>query len=362
MLKEDGSYLPLSEHKITTMTMVSIFEGFVYDMETLFHMLYVSDIPEDIMPEIKPPIVGEDGSLSYRKMKAPCLDMERSIVTAKWERFIRGFNNRSNKNFKNCVGVSICVNSKNISVKICPEKFHITGAPSLESGRKTVEYLVEMIENIRCILRYIKENRSICNIIIDYFLSKSRGSKEPVLGFDKHLGEERIFTPLKRDFDPPLSDKFFSEFLFSLMDDKVCWESYSESLLHIRSLENFDIFSGNINNIEHNVCMTNYVFNIGFCISRPKMKTSLKGFDGFDTAFNSILDDRIFVRLPYSRDLHSRIKKKSGINPRITFMVARTGAVTLSGPGGQVTEDAYVRFMESVYIKRKEFEFEPENK
>jgi hypothetical protein len=78
--------------------------------------------------------------------------------------------------------------------------------------------------------------------------------------------------------------------------------------------------------------------------------------NGFSARFESDTDHNVTVEIPYEIPKDSIIVKKKGKTPCHTFMIYRSGKVTLSGPREDMMADVFYRFYETVMSLRPEIE------
>ena len=156
---------------------------------------------------------------------------------------------------------------------------------------------------------------------------------------------------LSRLFDSPESTSFQSESTSFQSESTSFQSSDSEnSPIRVVNVDEYDTEELGILDVEE--VMVNYNFNLGFYISRQKAAELLK-CEYFNTRFDNALSETLFVEMPC---LFLPDRRKRGRIPKISFIVYKTGSVTLSGPGGRVMHEGYNKFMEKIVVLRKEIE------
>ncbi len=356
---EDGKIKEFESLNVTTMTLIMTLSG-ATRKDVAFHLFPVVKMKID--PNVK----------ITSKSKLPHCKIPGSIISMRFGPLVRGIIKKG-KPFKNAVTIDISTKIKNISMKLSSNTIQMCGASSeadgLEAGNYIVQYLNEVQEN----LDMIQADMEHAKKCLEYVSLHTKGApvereitRHIIAGNVKMNVLDNIIdhevVNLKGDIPPEYNERlvrFFARFTkeynyHSLMMTKLIYIlsvknviEPSEQPLEIVSIdghslrnENYPVSIGNTD-----LAMVNYNYKLGFLVNRSSLARHIDGLSGFTYRYKNALLPAVTIELPYEpvkKPDNGRRKLKV---PHHTFLVYRSGAVTQSGPGGEIMRDAYYLFM-----------------
>lgn len=262
---------------------------------------------------------------------------------------------------KNSVTLYIDTTDKNVSIKVGPQKLHITGGKSREELIHATQLLLQQLEQAESDFRYCQNNHEQWAKVIGWFLQAVKGStvmrqktvfvtgksdgpsmlvqKEdhhtvpivitpsPELGLDQRMVD--ILTPLAREFQY-FSDLYHHIYLMNMCATVIATPATPENPLTYTDLQ---------------LGMTNYNYHIGFNVDRLALASYVESH-GFIVDYNNATNVGTKFLLPFQTNdtviVHRKKKTKH------TFMVYRGGQITQSSPNPELAQEAYNKFMNMV--------------
>ncbi len=100
-----------------------------------------------------------------------------------------------------------------------------------------------------------------------------------------------------------------------------------------------------------NIAMINYSFNLGMHINRWELCRLIDNYKKFTASYDNTKDHHVTITRKYFLEKQEDIKRKCD---QISFMVYKSGVVTISGPSTQLMSKPYYDFMNFVYTHYKE--------
>lgn len=149
--------------KVTTMTVIVELIGDA-EIEYIFPLLNFTrlDLPKK--------------TRQTKKFKIPFCDIPGAILSARYKDITRGIvKSKSNKYFRNSITIDLCTSRKHVSIKLSRNIIHMCGPDSRELVVESAEHILKHIKSIQSDLDYIKENREIHDITLNWVKEKSKG-------------------------------------------------------------------------------------------------------------------------------------------------------------------------------------------
>ena len=340
--------------KITTITMVSKLSGEI-DKRLAFYLLPITKI------EVKQ-------TRQSSRCKLPHCETPGSILSMRYGNQQRGIVKTSSTAFRNSVSLDISISKKNINTKLSCKSIHICGAKSIEDGREAVNHTIRHLKHIQKILNWIEENKELAEEAIEYLINATKGTgtigeKTRLLTLNNSnditiIGEpsRQITLNIKEKdnyiayptYIPENFNKDLVDYCMSMCDDFIYHsdlEAKYRFLLRCPKL----ILSDELEIEEIDTVMVNYNYNLGFNVNRINLQVLMDRHDGFVARYNKSLSPSVTIELPYIPKVqHDDTTRRKNKIPHHTFLVYRSGAVTQSGPGGEMMREAYYRFMKNI--------------
>lgn len=319
---------PFNQLKITMMTVIFNIEGGV-QIEEAFHFLPITFI----------------NATKKIKGKVPNHRIPGKIVSLRYKDKVRGMN--IGKAFANSVAVDMSMKDKVISMKLCTGKIQSCGAQSIEAAVKAANFLLKHLTDTQ---RMIDSMRICKNLpeVIQWVKDLTRGEEyygtkitknSKIVIVEKYLDH---VIDWKDEKMPYRFIKSIVDYLLSFAYEYESHREFSDKLDLIASL--VDVVRTAPKIAAYRCAMVNYNYNLGFLVDREALNSIINDTPecGMSARYNNILMTSVIVEIPYETEETVYKKKKAS---KITFLVYRTGSVTLSGLGGEIAERAYLKFM-----------------
>jgi len=328
---------PFEMLKITTMTLVISLSGKI-NIANLFALLPITSI--DIPAKKK----------DLKKSKLPHHNVPGSILSMRYDGNTRGVSRGAGQSFKNAVTIDMSISAKNLSLKVSNSKIQMCGASSVEQAQEGCELLIKQIVEANDEIKYIRENHEKTKEIVSLLLENCQGpslqNDDSSKSVEDTDSEEKFMLVLP-------SDEVVSHLLS--IDEKIlsfllgfAWEfsSYNDFVKFLEWIQTADVVSSDDIAIEKiNKAMVNYNYALGYEIDRYKLFEHMNGRSGFVAQYDNAVDCHVSIHLPLKE---APTQRRGSKIPQISFMVYRSGRVTLSSNGGPSTKDAYELFMSTV--------------
>jgi len=339
--------------KTTTMTLVCLLSGEV-NITSAFNLLNITRI------EFTP-------VLSGRKIKLPH-STPGDILSLRFRDdkkilHTRGYiRSAVKKMFRHAVTIDISVKEKNLSVKLTKGKMQMSGATSLKQGEEAATYIVDQLKEIQYCLDWYKANPKVAKKLVNWLKEKSRGDatlrhSENTESLSMDVTDEDpvsdyLLKPITTT--PPFADPRAVAYLIGKIPTHDYHSEYVQEIGRI--IKSPDVCSSDIGIKCIDSAMVNKNFDFGFKIDRNKLHSLMDQNNGFSARFESDTDHNVTVEIPYDIPKDSIIAKKKDKTPCHTFMIYRSGKVTLSGPRESMMADVFYQFYDSVMALREEIE------
>lgn len=350
-----------SDYKITTVTMVITLTHPV-DIQKAFHLLPIYPVQIDNPKEV------------YSKF--PNIQVPGAIFSIRHEKWgTRGLI-KNKKPFRNVVTVDISTEVKNISAKLTKDSIQMCGASSKEDGESAAQHIINHLLEIQKYLDELSENQERAAEIFNWLKNVTRGQKITREITDGNTFEDLDIVSEVEDYtiNSNISGNTpMISYLLSLKEDFAYHSDYVNKLDFIYTLRT--LVSRNLSIGSSDISMLNYNYSLGFDVNRSALDKAFKeNPEGFYSNFNNALAPQVSIQLPYEPkinidqytiikqikegdqaqfDLINAIrerkqKRKKKKVPHHTFLVYKSGSVTQSGPGGEIMEEAYYKFMNKI--------------
>lgn len=326
----------------TTITVTSPLKGEI-NISNLIWFLKLSDYP--VVPK---------KTSSKKKISFPILE-NKDIVSACYENFYRGCLKR-NKCFKNSVTCDITISSnrdsaangvkKNVITKIYKETIHFVGVKFIENFEPIFTSVVQIINDLNRKIRFDGTEGpnllKICQILDDACATQSQK-----LPLELLLSLQNLV---------PIMDETLHNWLQIETVENIKLFSLFLSCLGHKSpedLRDFRICTENLDYTNFNIAMINFNYNLGFKIDLDNLCRYIKALPetSFVISYDNMMDHSGKITSAYKRTNDTKIRKKNK-KTKHTFIVYKSGIVTQSGPGGEVMEDIYNKFIQLIKDSR----------
>lgn len=301
------------------------------------------------------------------KCKLPHHKVPGSILSMRHLGYIRGIIRNHLTPFKNAVTIDISTTVKNINMKLSTFSIQMCGASSREDGIEAATHVINHLKYIQYILSKIQANPDLSMQCLEWVSDNTRG--EPIekkcmesrqyinlcLNIIRDLEEFTIIKP--RHSIPEDIDEEITLFLLGLCDDYLYHGDMMQKLKFALKVPGVIEESLELETVEE--AMVNYNFSLGFEVDRSKLNSLINGRNGFYSHYDNALSHHVSVELPYQPASGTSIKHRKNKVPHISFLVYRSGSVTLSGPGRKIMEVSYYLFMETISEIRSYIEYDP---
>ena len=318
--------------KITTITMICELIGQI-NLSNVFHLAPITKIVN----------FTHSGAA---KCKLPYGAPVGSIISMRYDNMVRGIMT-SQKNFKNSITLTISTSTKNISIKLSDNTIHLCGASNKNNANEAIELILEHIYSINDnIIRFKNDaNKDLIEWISYHFKgSPTEKCHYRIKEFKnmnlKILTEIPDFFIKKPDNIPENFDHKLIDFLYNLSKDLIY---HSDFMNKIKNIKNFNASQSKLYVEKKHEVMVNYNYNLGFNVNRIKLNELVDGKNGFLSRFDNANVNHVKIELPYKLQNYNSRKTNKKI-PHHSFLIYKSGAVTQSGPGGEIMEDAFYKF------------------
>ncbi len=358
--------VPFEELKITTITIIISLSNRV-DTDIAFQLLPITRI-----------LIQQARESS--KCKLPHCKIPGSILSMRYRDNVRGLIRNKSNPFKNAVTIDISTVQKNISLKLSSYSIQMCGASSRADGVEAATHVINHLKNIQIMLNMIQSNMGQTLEAINWIKQITKGEI-----VERDYVEEKEFNNVKllinhvtdhsiiRPMIPIPSDlnQDITIFLLSLCDDFIYHSDMSRKLDFVPKMpnviepyldpeDNILVYNFPLELKTIDEAMVNYNFSLGFEIDRASLNQYIDGINGFISRYNNALATSVTIELPYQPAVTSTIKRRKNKVPHISFLVYRSSAVTMSGPGGPIMKDAYYLFMNTMIELRRYVEYNPQ--
>lgn len=342
--------LPFEELRITTMTLVMRLQGTV-DLGNVFFLLPITRVP------LKPP------KRKTQKCKIPHCEIPGSILSMRYYGHTRGIIRSSGGGFfKNSITIDISTILKNVSIKLSPTTIQMCGAASEENGCEGAEHIINHIMRVQKILENMADDPEITQTTLQWVKEVTRGEatmrKNDSL-IERHnislyvIAEKEDYLLAQPDIIPEGVDIELASFFLEFLAEFVYHSDYCNRLDWITTLKS--VVSEHLQITRVHKAMVNYNFSLGFPIDRHELDICFKNTDGFYSFYDNALAHAVSIVLPYT-PVEGSFNRKKDKTPHLTFLIYRSGLITLSGPGEPIMKDAYYRFLRIVSQNRHKIE------
>lgn len=341
--------IPYNQLNVTTMTLIALLTNNI-NIELAFQLLPITIIDNF------------NGSVKY---KLPHCNVPGSILSMRYKNRIRGVSRNRSDPFKNSVTIDMSIAKKNISLKLSPFSVQICGASSKQDGVEAINYLLKHLLDIQSMLDYIQSNYKKFTEAVNWIKNSTCGSSTKRIycnikhykniNFRVYHEFTDFFLVLPRKI-PKNLDKHIVEFLFKVCNDLIYYSDLCKKIEFISNVNKIINKPLEIKSIDE--AMVNYNYSLGFEINRSVLDRLIDGKNGFTSRYNNALTTNVTIELPYE-PFNNSIKHKKNKIPHHTFLVYKSGAVTQSGPGGKLMEEAYYLFMKTIHELKPFIEYNP---
>ncbi len=270
--------------------------------------------------------------------------------------------------FKNSITLALSINKQNICVKIYKDKIHVTGVKSYEWLYYTLDICIQHILNVKSVIDYCGNNPNIIRALPYIMLQNEQGDESCNIKSDDIPSYIfRIFDELFRPTFDVTTDDRTSKY-YSINSNTNEYFPMETCLGICEWIINTPyVCSDSLTFISLTTILTNYNYDIGFKIIKPKVKQLLDGVDEFECDMEL---GRCFITitLPFGAEAKQPNSLKIITTPRRvyviteltdipgsetrhhTFMMYDTGNVTQSGSTYTAMKYVYDKFMTNIAL------------
>lgn len=262
----------LKDTRVTTMVVIVGFEP-VINIDVLFPLLDWADFE---------PIVKTSKKINLPKLKSG------SLISGRYDGVVLGnvIYNRPTF-FKNSIITDIFSCGKKISVKISKEKFQMCGTKSKQMAEETSLYLFEHFRKAAELFEFVTESD------LDAALHYVKNQDETVLeGHNENIMYKLLSYALRCK----------------------TMEKFEKMIENLRKFIGKPFLSASPAVINLNEAMINYMFSLGFRVSRINLAKSINGLEEFFASFDNTLNHSVTIEHPH-KVLNNKKKKKSKGHP-----------------------------------------------
>lgn len=332
---DDGNCYIRNFHdlKVSTMTLVALFNGLVSDLGSIFYLLPCTH-------------------RSISGLRHPA----GTITSIRWNDMVRG---EDGSCFKNVVIFNIWTKAKKVSCKLAPMKIQMTGTPSIQMGEEASEYLLKHVNHAIDFIEMIKAEPDIYMEAMEWLLKACRGetiSTYQIVGSLQDLNvydlvdDMTILWPCK-DGIPHKYSRFVEEMMNRCQDYNYISE-LTGVIGYFSRLVSSEV-SSRLTLRKVGRSMVNYNYDLGFCIDRRVLYDILRDNYKHANFPNTLRHSVEFIMYSTVPDDDLVIRRDS-THSKQTFLIHLAGNVMHSGPGGSAMEECYYRFM-SIIARIKHF-------
>jgi TATA-box binding protein (TBP) (component of TFIID and TFIIIB) len=353
---------------VTTMTVIANLSG-VVDINAFHHFIPITKIENTF-------------SRTASKCKLPHCKIPGSIISLKGPQGARGIVKNQRRAFKNALSFDVSTTVKNINMKLAPESMQMCGASSMKDAKEATEHVIRHIKNAQNIIDEINNDKTTYFKTVNWVKKNTKGKKIEII--DQETGgkiyDYEIVLPessIPEDVSQKISDVLIS---FFTCGDFYNHRDFCAKLDYINKYTK--IYDNPIEVIKISAVMINYNFSLGFPVERIILNESMsrrslckrlgkdcnKCVEGciksieefgkcsekckhkvFISRYNNALVNNVTIELPYKRGKYDHItKRRENEVPYHTFLVYRSGSVTLSSKNQPEMKKAYYKFMKNI--------------
>lgn len=204
-------------------------------------------------------------------------------------------------------------------------------------------------------MKKLEMMRSCPDVIIDHFYELQQYYQADPTMFEKCYQWKRLnsrgepmdnkHTIIHNKRIPKTLNKDILEAMSHLMDVNIYYEDGIKCVQEVMikpMIKNYDLQVTGIKTV-----MLNFNYPLGFSIDKYAFNEAFNMKHGFFARYENSANNNVTIELPYEATRTPFIKKKKNKVPKITFLVYKSGSVTLSGPNtdSPIMEDTYYKFM-----------------
>ena len=325
---------------VTTMTVIVALSGKV-NIKAVHHFLPIT-------------LIEVSCSKNASKCKLPHVKTPNNLITVASSEGVRGIVKSHKAPFKNSVSIDVSTSIKNVNLKLAPNTMQMCGAISLEHAREAANYIINHINHCQKFVNKINENPTLFMNTVNWVKRHSRGELDES---DPDQKEYSVVMPESTVPDDVSGE--LVEFLMSYpLSDVKHHSVLCAKLSFIQKLK--DLVEEPIKIQKISEAMINYNFSLGFLVNRSMLNQKMnkrRSCDcdrkcecpAFISRYNNALSNNVTVELPYKRGPNDHIpKRRENDVPRHTFLVYKSGSVTLSSKNQKEMKIAYYKFMKSI--------------
>ena len=285
---------------------------------------------------------------------------------------------RDHAPLKNSVTLGMDTPDKNVSIKLGPQKLHITGAKSEEEIRVAGQLLCQLLIAAHQDFLYCQARSAQWSAAVHWVLSAAQGPT--ILREAKVVVDPKAKKAAKRNPQP--SGELESPALITLVPDIAvnlittgpapelqldqrmlgllvpltrAFRYYSELYQHLALMNCCTGVIGDSAALNYQYLavtgvqlgMTNYNYHIGFNVDRIALASHMESY-GFVVDYHNDTDVGVKFLLPYqANDTVIAHRKKATKN---TFILYRCGQIAQSGPDPERGREAYNKFMSVISL------------
>lgn len=324
--------VPFNKHKVTTMTLVIPLTGNI-NLDAAFALLPIT------------PVEVEMPKSASQKLKLPHYHIPGAILSMRYNGSSRGAAQPNKKSFKNMITIDISVKNKNLNLKLSKSNIQMCGAKSEEQAREGVEYILTHLKQLQEKFNIMNEDNIKFQATFAWLRMATKGSFTPheIKEDDsvRIVSDHKLIKPA-RPYPAYVNSEVADLFLNQIHE----FHYYNDFCQEIEMLRNIPYVVTNPIAIDqvHKV-MVNYKYNLGFEVDRFQLTTLINGREGFYSQYDNVLEHNVTIHIPYKLpDGQKSLRKKDKV-PCHTFIVYKSGIVTQSGPGEELMEGVYYKFM-----------------
>lgn len=324
--------IPFKKHKVTTMTLVIPLTGII-NLDAAFALLPVT------------PIEVEMPKSPSQKLKLPHHPVPGSILSMRYNGSSRGAAQPNKKSFKNMITIDISVKTKNLNLKLSKSNIQMCGAKSEEQAREGVGYILQHLKHIQEKFTVMNNENLKLQSTFSWIRIATKGRFVPHEIKDNDgvriIGDHRLVRPPK-----PYPAHVNTEIADLFLNQMHEFHYYNDFCHEIEILKNIpNIITENLEIDQVYKVMVNYKYNLGFEVDRFQLTTLINGLNGFYSQYDNVLEHNVTIHMPYKLPEGQKSLRKKDKVPCHTFIVYKSGIVTQSGPGEDLMEDVYYKFM-----------------
>lgn len=334
---------PFEELNITTMTMIASLSSSVL-IQHAFNLLPIT-------------LVDIQKTRETSKCKLPHCKLPGAILSMRFRNETRGIIKNKSSPFKNAVTIDISTSKKNISVKLSANSLQMCGASSFEDGKEAVDHIVGHINRIQNLLNRVREDPEIGKKSFEWVIANTRGSSCNRIVKHQYKSVNGIIMNVSDQFQdysitfpmvdpPPNLNIDIINMVLSASDGFIYHSDLCSKINYIYNLSNIIYEPLTVKKLS--TAMVNYNYVLGFEVDRILLNEMMDGNNGFISRYNNALSSSVTIELPYEPEIDDTIKRRKNKVPHHTFLVYKSGAITQSGPGGEIMKNAYLLFMDCI--------------